>query len=77
MFSSLVGTESDKEMHLLRDGKTQACTGSTVSSLFRLRDLNGSEGGFFVFPDLSVRMEGEYRLKFSLFEVVGWVYYLS
>ncbi|KAJ7851843.1 velvet factor-domain-containing protein [Mycena olivaceomarginata] len=29
------------------------------------------DAGFFVFPDLSVRTEGSYRLKLSLFEVVG------
>ncbi|EIM80230.1 uncharacterized protein STEHIDRAFT_68625 [Stereum hirsutum FP-91666 SS1] len=29
------------------------------------------DAGFFVFPDLSVRQEGSYRLKLSLFEVVG------
>ncbi|KAK7033371.1 velvet domain-containing protein [Favolaschia claudopus] len=30
-----------------------------------------TDAGFFVFPDLSVRTEGSYRLKLSLFEVVG------
>ncbi|KAF8214542.1 velvet factor-domain-containing protein [Mycena galopus ATCC 62051] len=30
-----------------------------------------SDAGFFVFPDLSVRKEDSYRLKLSLFEVVG------
>ena len=29
------------------------------------------DAGFFVFPDLSVRTEGSYRLKLSLFEVVA------
>ncbi|ORX80294.1 hypothetical protein K493DRAFT_191253, partial [Basidiobolus meristosporus CBS 931.73] len=46
-------------------------TGSLVSSLYHLKDVNNSDGGFFVFPDLSVRMEGRYRLKFTLFEIVG------
>lgn len=27
------------------------------------------DGGFFVFGDLSVKKEGEYRLRFSLFEM--------
>ena len=66
--------------------------GTTVSSLYRLRDMdntgknNGlkapphpvteigktiySDGGFFVFGDLSVRKEGDYKLHFSLFEIV-------
>ncbi|KAH8092170.1 velvet factor, partial [Cristinia sonorae] len=48
-------------------------TGSVVSSLYHLKDSeHGNEdAGFFVFPDLSVRTEGSYRLKLSLFEVVG------
>ncbi|RUS22647.1 velvet factor-domain-containing protein, partial [Jimgerdemannia flammicorona] len=28
-------------------------------------------GGFFIFPDMSVRVEGKYRIKFSLFEITG------
>ena len=28
-----------------------------------------SDGAFFVFGDLSVKLEGEYRLKFTLFEM--------
>lgn len=27
------------------------------------------DGGFFVFGDLSVKIEGEFRLRFSLFEM--------
>ena len=32
-----------------------------------------ADGGFFVFGDLSVKLEGEYRLKFSLFEMFRFV----
>ena len=32
-----------------------------------------SDGGFFVFGDLSVKVEGEYRLQFSLFEMLKYV----
>ncbi len=31
------------------------------------------DGGFFVFGDLSVKLEGEYRLLFSLFEMRKYV----
>ncbi|BFZ60542.1 hypothetical protein YB2330_001579 [Saitoella coloradoensis] len=44
--------------------------GTVVSSLHRLKDVDNSDGGFFVFGDLSVKLEGEYRLKFTLFELV-------
>ena len=38
---------------------------------------DNEDAGFFVFPDLSVRTEGSYRLKLSLYEVVGCVFYAS
>jgi hypothetical protein len=73
MFASLARAESDDELHLLNDGKTRYTTGSVVSSLYHLKDTEngGEDAGFFVFPDLSVRTEGSYRLKLTLFEVVG------
>lgn len=45
-----------------------------MSSLYHLKDAENAneDAGFFVFPDLSVRTEGSYRLKLSLFEVVGY-----
>ncbi|KAJ3307772.1 hypothetical protein HDU76_004383 [Blyttiomyces sp. JEL0837] len=78
MYASLISPESEEELHLLRDGKTRSTTGSIVSSLYRLKDLDNKDGAFFVFPDLSVRMEGSYRLKFSLFEIVNTeIYYCT
>ncbi|KAJ3009253.1 hypothetical protein HKX48_008076 [Thoreauomyces humboldtii] len=71
MYASLIAPEGEEELHLLRDGKTRSTTGSIVSSLYRLKDLDNKDGAFFVFPDLSVRMEGTYRLKFSLFEIIN------
>ncbi|KAJ3290077.1 hypothetical protein HDU76_007445 [Blyttiomyces sp. JEL0837] len=40
--------------------------GSIVSSCHFLTDLTGQKGAYFVFPDLSVRVEGTYRLKIVL-----------
>ncbi|CCM04097.1 uncharacterized protein FIBRA_06256 [Fibroporia radiculosa] len=73
MFASLAKPDEDVELHWLKDGKTRCTTGSVVSSLYHLKDAEagGEDAGFFVFPDLSVRTEGSYRLKLSLFEVVG------
>ncbi|ORZ33197.1 velvet factor, partial [Catenaria anguillulae PL171] len=45
--------------------------GSVVSSMFRLKDLDGEDGAFFVFNDVSVRTEGVFRLCFTLYEVTG------
>ncbi|KAJ1978464.1 hypothetical protein H4R34_003196 [Dimargaris verticillata] len=49
---------------------TASTIGSLVSSLHRLKDIDNSDGGFFVFPDISVKVEGEYRLRFCLYELV-------
>ncbi|KAF2867018.1 velvet factor-domain-containing protein [Massariosphaeria phaeospora] len=43
--------------------------GSLVSSLHRLKDTDDKDGGFFVFPDISVKLLGHYRLHFSLFDL--------
>ncbi|ORX44616.1 hypothetical protein DM01DRAFT_1386849 [Hesseltinella vesiculosa] len=71
MYASLMASDFDEEVHLLRDGKTRSTTGSVVSSLYHLKDTDNTDAGFFVFPDLSVRIEGRYRLKLSLFEIIG------
>lgn len=58
---------------------TRCTTGSVVSSLYHLKSTENriEDAGFFVFPDLSVCIEGTYRLKLSLFEVVWYVPLLS
>jgi len=73
MFASLAKPDDDTELHWLKDGRTRCTTGSVVSSLYHLKDTehHNEDAGFFVFPDLSVRTEGSYRLKLSLYEVVG------
>ncbi|KAI7872133.1 velvet factor-domain-containing protein [Spinellus fusiger] len=53
----------------------QYLSGSTVSSLHRLRDVDNTDGGFFVFGDLAVKKEGHYRLHFSLFEIMDGISY--
>ncbi|OGM50815.1 hypothetical protein ABOM_000809 [Aspergillus bombycis] len=44
-------------------------TGTLVSSLHQLKDEDNNEAGFFVFGDLSVKVDGDFRLKFTLFEM--------
>ncbi|KAJ3036862.1 hypothetical protein HDV00_002345 [Rhizophlyctis rosea] len=48
---------------------TQILLGSLVSPCYMLNDANGERGLYFVFPDVSVRTSGQYRLKFRLFGV--------
>lgn len=61
----------DQDLHTLKDGKTRYFVGSTVSSLFQLKNKDSRDIGVFVFPDLSVRVEGEYKLRFDLYEIIG------
>ncbi|KAJ2890489.1 hypothetical protein IWW38_004103, partial [Coemansia aciculifera] len=71
MYATLMDEIGERELNTLNDKKARSMTGSVVASLAHLKDIDGSDGAFFVFPDLSVRCEGVYRLKFSLFEIVG------
>ncbi|OCF33977.1 hypothetical protein I316_04323 [Kwoniella heveanensis BCC8398] len=79
LFACLVGgDEQDDELHVIDDGKTRFLTGTPVSSLYHLKDLDNSDAAFFVFPDLGVRKEGRYKLKLTLFEIVDQeVYYCT
>ncbi|KAI7899594.1 velvet factor, partial [Cokeromyces recurvatus] len=45
--------------------------GTVVQSLYKLKDHDNTEGGYFIFSDISVRLEGFYRLKFTLYEIEG------
>lgn len=47
----------------------KSLAGSLVSSLHRLKDTNNKDGGFFVFGDISVKVQGTFRLHFSLFDL--------
>ncbi|KAK5174777.1 uncharacterized protein LTR77_001860 [Saxophila tyrrhenica] len=43
--------------------------GTVVASPYQAKDENGIAGTFFVFPDLSCRSPGKYRLRFKLLRV--------
>ncbi|KAJ1972653.1 hypothetical protein H4R35_004554 [Dimargaris xerosporica] len=75
MFATLTTDDGSREIHILSDFHTHVIRGSVVSSIYYAKDNHNREGAFFVFPDISVRVEGTYRLKFSLFEIVGNVVY--
>lgn len=44
--------------------------GSLVSSPSLLKNPEGEQGLYFAFPDLSIRTEGRYTLRFSLMKLV-------
>ncbi|KAL7752225.1 hypothetical protein RI367_002270 [Sorochytrium milnesiophthora] len=59
----------DMQSELTYAFNSRALLGSLVSSCHRLNDHHGAQGFFFIFHDLSVRNEGQFRLKFSLFNL--------
>ncbi|BEJ03802.1 hypothetical protein CcaverHIS641_0109770 [Cutaneotrichosporon cavernicola] len=79
LFACLVGgDDQDSELHVIDDGRTRFLTGTPVSSLYHLKDIDNKDAAFFVFPDLGVRKEGRYKLKLTLFEIVDQeVYYCT
>ena len=49
---------------------TRRLMGTLVASPYEAKDEHGIASTFFVFPDLSCRSPGKYRLRFSLMRVV-------
>jgi len=70
MAATLWHEKDDKPL----DNGHQALTGSLTSSLHRLKDMDSHgqsrDGGFFVFGDLSCKIEGKFRLKIILYETL-------
>ncbi|RKP38260.1 velvet factor [Dimargaris cristalligena] len=75
MYVCVLSETGDEEIYHTKNGKNTILSGSLVSSVNNLRDINDQRGAFFVFPDLSIRLEGVYRLKFHLYELVDTMVY--
>ena len=56
----------EDEPHEMSTDKSLA--GTLVSSLHRLKDVSNKDGGFFVFGDISIKVQGSFRLCFTLYE---------
>ncbi|WPH02739.1 Hypothetical protein R9X50_00560700 [Acrodontium crateriforme] len=48
---------------------TRRLMGNLVASIWEGKDEHGIPGKFFVFPDMSCRSQGQYRLKFQLLRI--------
>lgn len=51
-----------------REEVKNALAGTLVSSLHRLKDTDNKDGAFFIFGDVSVKLEGFFKLQFNLYE---------
>ncbi|KAH8926387.1 hypothetical protein BT69DRAFT_1215328, partial [Atractiella rhizophila] len=54
------------------NGGNKCTAGTVVQSPHRMKDLDGSSSVYFAFPDLSLRVEGTFKLKFVLFEMLEY-----
>ncbi|KAI7854123.1 velvet factor-domain-containing protein [Circinella umbellata] len=66
LYATLATTTGD-DLHFSNNTRTTA--GSVVQSLHKLKDVDNRDGGFFIFADISVRHEGFFKLKFTLFKI--------
>ena len=65
------GKEDETEVQPTEKGMptTRRLMGTLVASPYQAKDENDDAGTFFVFPDLSCRSPGKYRLRFKLLRV--------
>jgi hypothetical protein len=65
------GKEDETEVPPTEKGMptTRRLMGTLVASPYQAKDEHGVAGTFFVFPDLSCRSPGKYRLRFKLLRV--------
>ncbi|KAJ3943354.1 uncharacterized protein N0V96_006277 [Colletotrichum fioriniae] len=61
----------DKKTKMDPETCAKGLVGSTVSSLQKYKSIDGQDEGYFVFPDLSVKMEGFFKLRFALYNMKG------
>lgn len=68
---TLWSAEMDEERNIISNPPkcTRVLMGSLVSSPSLLKDPEGEQGLYFAFPDLSIRTEGRYTLRFSLMKL--------
>ncbi|KAJ2376998.1 hypothetical protein GGI05_006929, partial [Coemansia sp. RSA 2603] len=69
MQAILMDASGQTPVRFLKGNKAAAMAGPMVCPLHTLRDETSKQGAYFVFSDLSVRLEGTFRLRFDLFEI--------
>jgi len=60
------GAPLDMDQPGMQPAQNRLLYGTLVSSAQTLRNLQGSVGSYFIFPDVSVRQRGRYALRITL-----------
>ena len=86
LYATLTDASGESDLHFVNGNRSTAGTvvqslhrlkdidntGISLCSMDWHRETNFlQDGGFFIFSDVSVRLEGFYRLKFTLYEIEG------
>ncbi|KAJ7204271.1 velvet factor-domain-containing protein [Mycena rebaudengoi] len=73
MYVTLVEAHEDTEVNFVSDGPLRSTSGALVSSLHVLKDHPNSEAdaAFFIFANICVRLQGNWRFKLNLFVLNG------
>ncbi|KAJ7782467.1 velvet factor-domain-containing protein [Mycena maculata] len=67
LFAWLVPPDGDEPIKVLKDGLTDSISGTWISSPYIMKDPENDQlTAFFAFPDLGVRLTGQFRFKFEL-----------
>ncbi|KAI9271359.1 velvet factor-domain-containing protein [Sporodiniella umbellata] len=69
LLATMIDPSNGHDINVVNGHKTTA--GTISQSLHKLRDTDNREGAFFVFSDISIRIEGAFSLKFTLFQIDG------
>ena len=75
-YCTLVDSETKEDIHFVDGDNSRALSGSIASCIYHLKDpeKDNQFGAFFVFPDISVKKEGKFCLKITLFKIYGYFY---
>ncbi|KAL2755497.1 hypothetical protein ACRALDRAFT_1082293 [Sodiomyces alcalophilus JCM 7366] len=66
-----VGEKDSKGQAIEKPVEGNKLIGTIVSSLHRLKDVQNQDVAYFVFSDVSVKVEGLFKLHFTLYEMAG------
>ncbi|ROT36460.1 hypothetical protein SODALDRAFT_325791 [Sodiomyces alkalinus F11] len=66
-----VGEKDSKGQTIEKPVEGNKLIGTIVSSLHRLKDVQNQDVAYFVFSDVSVKVEGLFKLHFTLYEMAG------
>ena len=76
-YCTLVDAETKQDILYVDGDNSRVLSGSIASCIYHLKDpeKDNNFGAFFVFPDISVKKEGKFCLKITLFKIYGYFWF--